>query len=101
MTRSAFRSLVFNPPRHPPTAKTRAKGEDGLSASERLAIFDALPAEIRRVLGQAPYNYDVLDISRAWESFRIEGWTARRAALKFKRDFEEFAYQQQQREIQR
>ena len=70
------------------------KGEDGLTATERMKIFDRLPREIRRALAHAPYNYDVRDISRAWARFRTQGWSPARAARQFKRDFDEYAYQQ-------
>jgi len=75
------------------TSETEERGEDGLTASERMKIFDALPREIRRVLMVAADNYDVRDIAHAWAMFRIQGWSPLRAARHFKRDFDELTYQ--------
>ena len=69
------------------------RGEDGLTCSERMMIFDALPKEIRAVLRTASDNYDVRDITHAWQMFRIQGWSPLRAARHFKRDFDELASQ--------
>jgi len=53
------------------------KGEDGLTAAERLQLFDRLPKAIRDVLHDAPYNYDVRDIRREWFTRRALGARAK------------------------
>ena len=77
----------------PTTPEIEERGEDGLTRAERMKIFDGLPREIRRVLMAAADNYDVRDISHAWAMFRVQGWSAARAARHFKRDFDELAWQ--------
>jgi hypothetical protein len=70
---------------------TELLGEDGLTAAERMALFDSLPKAIRNVLAAAPYNYDIRDIRDAWENFKFEGWSPQRAARHFQKDFIEQA----------
>jgi hypothetical protein len=68
---------------------------DGLTAEERLKIYDRLPKAIRIVLATAPYNFDVRDIRDAWDNMRQDGYTPQRAARRIAKDAAKMAAQAQ------
>lgn len=40
------------------------------------ALYDALPAAVRQVLQDAPFDYDVADIAEMWAQAEADDWTA-------------------------
>ena len=78
---------------------TEETGEDGLTVAKRMHHFDRLPRPIRLVLIDAPYNYDVRDIRRAWLQHRRLGGAAWSLARTMRADFQRQAKRQQFQKI--
>lgn len=44
-----------------------------VSVEAELAVYDSMPAELRRVINQAPYDYEVSSWRRDWRKAQARG----------------------------
>lgn len=75
------------------------RGPDDLTARDHMRLFDSLPKAIRRVLTDAPYNYDPRDILNVWYRERYKGRTAQQVAREIWRNAQLTARQHQEQEL--